>query len=128
MIDAAREVFVLYDPLEQYDAMHAALFTKPHVTKLRLRHMGDAIQTDLLNMDLLHGLIVRASEERLTESSFARIYRARRNYAPYLRRMMTSLDIEGRERLVYYLATNVTARMKAPRFQRRLSEMTRDYS
>lgn len=33
MLDAAKEAFVIYDPDNDLEAMHAALFTRPNVTK-----------------------------------------------------------------------------------------------
>lgn len=123
MLDACAEAFVLYDPAETLDAMHAALFTRPGVTKLRLRHMGDAIQGDLMDMKILMPLLEEAAHGTLDEDIFATLYRARRSYPPYLRRVMAALDVQGREDLTYLLARNVTARMRAPRFQRRLAEI-----
>lgn len=126
MLDAAERAFVLYDPAETLDAMHAALFTRANVTKLRMRHMGDAIQGDLLEMDQLYHLLSLAASGELDEMSFARLYRARRGHPPYLRRVMAALDVDERTPLVLMLARNVTRRMKAPRFQRRLAELEAD--
>ena len=47
--------------------------------------------------------------------------RARRDHPPYLRNLLASLDGDGREMLALALAQNVTSRMHAPRFTRRLS-------
>ena len=123
MLDAAEDAFVLYDPFERLDAMHAALYTRSNVTKLRLPRMGDAIQTDLLEMEWLSDLLAAAAEDRLDPESFARLYRARRDYPPYLRNLMASLDRDGRGPLLLALCSNVTARMRAPRFARKLSEL-----
>ena len=123
MIDAAKEVFVLYDPLVVEDAMHAALFTKPHVTKLRLRHMGTAIQSDLMEMQILHHLLTKAGTGKLNANSFAELYRARRDHLPYLRRLITNIDRAQRNELTWMLAKNVTSRMTAPRFERRRDEL-----
>ncbi len=123
MLDACTEAFVLYDPVETLDAMHGALFTCPRVTKLRLRHMGDALQTDLMAMQILLPMLQQAAEGHLSAHSFATLYRARRKHTPYLRRMMAALDSEGREDLVYALARNVVSRMKGPRFKRRMDEI-----
>jgi hypothetical protein len=121
MIDAAAMVYVMYDPRQQLDAMHAALFTRNHTQKLRLRHMGDAIQTDLLEMDLLAPLLHAIADETLDDHSFARMMRARRMHPPYLRNLLSTLDSDGRDTLAVALARNVTSRMHAPRFARRLA-------
>ncbi|MGR3493143.1 MAG: phosphoadenosine phosphosulfate reductase, partial [Shimia sp.] len=47
MVDAAENVFVLYDPEDEMDAMHAALFTRPNVTKFRCRHFGSDLAPSL---------------------------------------------------------------------------------
>ncbi len=126
MLDAADRAFVLYDPRERLDAMHAALFTRPNVTKLRLRHMGNAIQTDLLEMELLDTLLHDAADGTLDEKSFARMYRARRTYPPYLRNLMSTLDADGRVQMLWMLCKNVTTRMRAPRFTRKLAELEKN--
>lgn len=121
MLDGAQAAYVVYDPRQTLDAMHAALFTRPNTAKLRMRHMGDAIQTDLLEMDLLAPLLVAIAEGSLDDLSLARMMRARRMHPPYLRNLLAALDGEGREALALALARNVTARMHAPRFARRLA-------
>lgn len=123
MLDAAREAFVLYDPSETLDAMHAALYTKPHVTKLRLRHMGGAIQSDLIEMQILYRILAKAGTGHLTPQTFSKLYRARRGYPPYLRRILAAIDTQDRDDLALILARNVTSRMNAPRFQRRLMQL-----
>lgn len=128
MLDACDRAFVLYDPVEALDAVHAALFTRPAVTKLRMRHMGDAIQGDLMAMDMLRPLLIHAAEGDLDDMRFAQLYRARRDHSPYLRRVMAALDAEDRKDLVFMMARNVTRRIKSPRFQRRLSEIETDRS
>lgn len=121
MLDAAAAAYVVYDPREDLDAMHAALFTKSHTRKLRLRYMGNAIQTDLLEMDQLAPLLLAISDGSLDDLTFARMMRARRDHPPYLRNILAALDAEGRETLALALAHNVTSRMHAPRFTRRLA-------
>lgn len=123
MLDAAERVFMLYDPAQPLDAMHAALFTKPHVHKLRMRHMGGAIQSDLIDMQVLRRLLAKAGTGKLDMLSFAKLYRARRSHPPYLRRLLASLDAEQRDTLALMLARNVTTRMNAPRIQRRLMQL-----
>ena len=103
--------------------MHAALFTRAGVTQFRLRNMGDALQSDLMQMKVLPTLLEQAADGSLTDLAFAKAYRQRRSYPGYLRRVMAALDSAGRTDLTYMMARNVTSRMKAPRFQRRLAEI-----
>ncbi|MEL7133160.1 MAG: phosphoadenosine phosphosulfate reductase, partial [Pseudomonadota bacterium] len=57
MLDACNQAYLMFDPVETRDAMHAALFVRPGVKRFRLRHMGDAIQSDLMSMNILIDLI-----------------------------------------------------------------------
>ncbi|KIC48544.1 hypothetical protein [Tateyamaria sp. ANG-S1] len=124
MLDACEHAYVLFDPVEALDAMHAALFTRTCVTQYRLRNMGDAIQSDLMEMNVLPDLMEMAAEGTLDGQQFAKVYRARRTYPGYLRRVLAALDRDGRTDLSYMMARNVVRRMKKmPRFQRRLAEL-----
>ncbi|WP_432816960.1 phosphoadenosine phosphosulfate reductase [Sulfitobacter sp. JB4-11] len=123
MLDAAASAHVLYDPREQLDAMHAALFTRSNVTKHRMRFMGDALQTDLLEMNEWANLLLAVADEGLTPLTFARLYRTRRDHYTYLRGLLSVLEAEGRDRLAASLCRNVTTRMNAPKFTKRLAEI-----
>ena len=121
MIDAAQEAFVIYDPEELEDAMHAALFMRPNVHKLRLRHAGGALQFSLRNMKILSRLIALGGTGRLTPEIFAKLARARREDRQYLRNLLRHLDDKGRTKLAHALCKNVTTRMDGvPAFERRL--------
>ncbi|WP_136635022.1 phosphoadenosine phosphosulfate reductase [Pseudooceanicola onchidii] len=120
MIDGAARAYVIYDPAESLDAMHAALFTKPNVTKLRMPYMGEALQSHLLFMKRLFPMLRAAADGRLDTAHFAGLYRARRSHLPYLRRLLTRLEATDRDRLTEALCRHVTARFTAPRFARRL--------
>ena len=123
MIEAADQVFVFYDPEEELDAMHAALFTRPHVTKLRTRHLGRHILQDMIDMDILQPLLETAGAGGDIAQHFHRLFRARRDYSPYLRRLLMQLEDDGRCMMSGLLCRNVVNRMKAPRFRRRLNEI-----
>lgn len=123
MLDAAHAGVVLYDPSEDLDAMHAALFTRPNVTKLRMRFFGTALQGDLQKMGILPDLLEQAADDTLSAHSFARLHRARRDYGGYLRNMLGVLDSRDRPYLAAMLCRNVSARMNVPRFRRRLEAL-----
>lgn len=123
MLDAAERAYVLYDPREQLDAMHAALFTRANVTKFRMRFMGDALQTDLLDMDQWSDLLVAAAQDALDVESFAQMYRERRDHRSYLRNLLTALEREDRTFLAAALCRNVTSRMRARMFTARLGRL-----
>ncbi len=123
MLDAADHAYVLYDPREALDAMHAALFTRPNVTKLRMRFMGDALQTDLLEMEQWAPLLIAAADGSLDAAGFATTYRARREYRPYLRNLLIALDDDDRDGLIEMLCRNVVARIGGRRFVNRLTQL-----
>jgi len=123
MIDGAERAYVLYDPAEHLDAMHAALFTRPNVKKFRLRFMGNAIQTDLLEMDIWESLLLAIRDDQLDDLYFGKCLRMRRTHPLYLRNLMAVLDAAGRDFLLKALIRNVTSRMHAPRFARRLAQL-----
>ncbi|MEZ5714471.1 MAG: phosphoadenosine phosphosulfate reductase [Paracoccaceae bacterium] len=127
MLDAAARAFVIYDPRVELDAMHAALFTRPNVDKYRLRFMGSAIQTELLEMKTLLPLLQSAAAGRLDTLSFARLTRARRDYPPYLRGILAAVDRQDRPWLSAMVCRNVLRRLdNAPRFARRLRALERE--
>lgn len=123
MLDAADHAYVLYDPREQLDAMHASLFSRPNVTRLRLPNMGDTLQTRLIEMDILYHVLSLAGSGKLTAHRFWQRYRARRNNMAYLRRMVIRLDEQDRPFLTALLCRNVAERLRAPRFRRRFQKL-----
>lgn len=123
MIEAAAHAFVLYDPEVQLDAMHAALFEGPNVSRLRCRHLTDQIERAFVTMGILEPMLEKAANGTLTDGAFFALYRARRAYPPYLRKLLASVDDSGRHRLTELLCANVIARMNAPRFRKRLTQL-----
>lgn len=123
MIEAAASAYVLYDPYERQDAMHAALFRRPNVLPLRMPFMGTALQTDLIELGILYRLIVHAAAGKLTPHGFSRLMRARRTYPPYLRNLLGRLDRDERPYLGALLCENVVRRLEAPKIQRRLQAL-----
>ncbi|MBD3764684.1 MAG: phosphoadenosine phosphosulfate reductase [Rhodobacterales bacterium] len=123
MTEGAARVFVVHDPAERLDAMHAALFARPHVTMLRCRHMGADVAGALAQMGVLPRLIEAAAEGTLTAGGFHRLYRMRRRHGPYLRAVESRLEQEGRLWRAALWCRGVTRRMSAPRFRRRLAEL-----
>lgn len=123
MIDAAEKVWVLYDPYERLDAMHSALFERGNVDRYRMPFFGGALQTDLRLMDILPKLLIEVADGTLDTARFAEHMRARRNHPPYLRKLLARTDASQRDRLSLMLCRQVTARMDAPRFRRRLAQL-----
>jgi len=120
MLDAADRAYVIYDPRQTLDAMHSALFARANVSRLRMPGMGDALQTRLVEMNILYRILSLAGVGKLSEQAFYRMYRARRDNVSYLRRMRSRLDGDERPYLNMLACRNVTSRMHAPQFRRRL--------
>ncbi len=120
MIDASDHTYVIYDPYERLDAMHAALFARSNVTRLRMPFMGSAVQTRLIEMEILYPILSQVGAGKLSEQSFFKLARARRNNGGYLKGVMAHLDSQDRPYMVALLCRNVTQRLRAPRFRRRL--------
>ena len=126
MIEGAGQVFVIFDPEQVLDAMHAALFTKSFVTPLPCRHLGRDIGTALDEMHVLQSMLAAACTGAFDARMFAIFYRARRNYRPYLRGLLTHLDRDGRAYLAALLCRNVVGRMEAPKMKARLEQLEND--
>jgi hypothetical protein len=123
MLDAADSAFVIYDPRQELDAMHATLFERPNVSRLRMPNMGGALQTRMVEMHILFRILTLAGIDKLSPAAFHTLYRARRDNAPYLYALRARLEADDRHYLLAMLYRNVTNRMKAPKFSRLLKAL-----
>lgn len=123
MTEGALRVFVIYDPLMPENAMHAALFRADWVTPLPARHFGDSIQATIEQTGILPNLLTDACEARLDPIGFARLWRIRRRYAPYLRGMLRKTEAAQRPRLALMVCRSVVARMGGYRFRRKMLDL-----
>lgn len=123
MTEGAARVFVIYDPLLPENAMHAALFRANWVTRLPARHFGDGIEQAIELTGILPNLLTEACEGRLNAATFARIWRIRRRFGPYLRGMLRKAELLQRPRLALMVCRSVVRRLGAPRFRRRMTEL-----
>ncbi|MCI2398854.1 phosphoadenosine phosphosulfate reductase [Aliiroseovarius subalbicans] len=118
MIEAAEGAFIIYDPTVPVDAMHAALFKRSNVTRLRCPNLGHTLEADLWQMGALPDMIGAAAQGNLDAPMFHRLYRQRRTHMPYLRTLLERMQNANRPRMVQMLSNSVVARMNAPRFRR----------
>lgn len=123
MMEGAGEGFVIFDPAQTLDAMHAALFTRPFVTKLPCPNLGQRIEVFLNEMGILTPMLEAACKGEFTAATFWKLYRARRNTPRYLRRLTTVLDDEERPLLAALLCRNAARRLNGPRFRARLTQL-----
>jgi hypothetical protein len=123
MTEGAGQVFVVYDPEFAADALHAGLFHRPWVTPLRTRHLKDQVESALNQMAILTPMIEAAVAGSLGQKSFARLWRARRKFAPYLKSLLSRAKITKHPEREFKICNNVTRRLNAPAFRKRLVEL-----
>jgi hypothetical protein len=114
---------LVFDPTMAPDAMHAALFRAPHIVKLPARHASNHITTVLEQTKQLQGVIEQAMNNTLTPTAFSRIWRTRRNNGLYLRGLLGKAEQSGKPERELRICKNVTARLRAPRFAKRLAQL-----
>jgi hypothetical protein len=124
MTEGAGKVWLVHDPLNPPDAMHAALFRRPWVTVLNARRTGEATERVMVATGILDKVIEDAMAGTLTPAGFARHWRSRRTYPVYLRQILGEVAARGRTRFEIMVCRSVTRRMKAPRFAKRLADLT----
>ncbi len=121
MIDAAARVYVVTDPWEAADAMHASLFRGDHVIRLPAAHAGTDIQARLETIHILDRLLAGAHGGTLTPVRFAQLWRARRRDAVWLSGLMRKIDRTDRPWLQAMAAGHILRRTGHPAARRRLN-------
>ena len=122
MIQAARRVFVLSDPTEPLDAMHASLFRGPHVTHLRAGHAGSDVRARLISVGILDRLVAGAAAGALTPARFAQLWRGRRRDLGWLQGVLRKLDRLDRPWLTGLFARHMAGRHDSAPARRRLTD------
>lgn len=121
MLDAAQKAFVIYDPDETEDAMHASLFRGPNIHHQRYRRgSAGAIEADLRALGLVSALAEKAANGMLTPSRLAAKLRLRKRHLPYLRALLARVLAEDRPALTAMLCRAVLADRPIPRFKHHL--------
>ncbi len=123
MIDGAGDVFILHDPTDAFDAMHAALFDAPYVQHHRTRLLARDLEVELRVMGALEPILESAADGALSLTILAEQLRVRRNFARYIRRVMGRLQDEDRPFREALVCRNFIQRGAGPRFQARLREL-----
>ena len=123
MTEGADRVYVIFDPDQTYDAMHAALFRRSFTTLLACRHMGSDLEGALTAMHILPSALISAAIGAFDEEMFWTFYRARRNHMPYLRRLLSRVETDGRPYLGALVARNAGERLNDDKFRARTGEL-----
>lgn len=121
MLEAADQAFVIYDPDEVEDAMHAALFKGTNIHHHRYRRGGaGAIEADLRALGLVSALSEKAANGTLTPTALAEALKLRKRHVPYLRALLSRVLAEDRPELTVQLCKAVLADRPIPRFRHHL--------
>jgi hypothetical protein len=128
MIDGADRMFIAYDPERALDAMHAALFTRPFVHKLRCPNQGAALERELEAMGVLPKMLDLACRGEFDAAAFARLYRARRGSLVYIMRMLNRLEARNRFDLAARVCRWALERHNSPRLRRALDRALAELS
>lgn len=123
MTEGAGEVFIAFDPEFAPDAMHATLFARPWVTPLHTRHLKDQVEPALAQMGSLSLMIEAAAAGKLSRQCFAKLWRARRKFTPYLKTLLSKAKSTKHPNREFKICNNVTRRLNAPLFRKRLVEL-----
>lgn len=117
MIEAAGAAYIVHDPAEREDAMHAALFGGGHVHHILYRRGGaGAIDADLRAMGVLDQALDDAASGGLSPMTFHSALRRRREYTPWLRAAMGRVMAADRPYLTGLFARAALRRQDVPRF------------
>jgi len=128
LVDAAKEVFVFYDPKEPQDARHAAMFTQDFVVQLQCRLMGKDVSYGLSRTDAFLRIIESAGQDSLTAKSFARIFRTRRRDRSYLRRLVSATRARNTPILTGIAARAALTKFDAKYFRKALANAQTELS
>ncbi|MCD1619382.1 hypothetical protein K7H20_15075 [Salipiger manganoxidans] len=90
-IATARQVYILYDPMNRMDRLHAQRFSGPNVMHLATPFSGHGIPGVLLEMDSLKQVMREGVAETLTTVGFARMMRHRRSTSKYWKCLIEAL-------------------------------------
>ncbi len=123
MLEGAERAWIVFDPREDIDAMHAALFRAPNVIDLRMPRMGWNLERALEALGILDPVIEAAMDGTLDRLAFARLFRARQRHLPYLRGLLAELTDDDRELMQARLCRHALTQKSRPLFRKRLSEL-----
>ncbi|MBS1301564.1 hypothetical protein [Loktanella sp. SALINAS62] len=110
MIDAVERAYLVFSPQQRLDAMHAALFTKPNATMLRVTGLGGRLDVMFDTLGVLDDLIYGAMDGTLNHAKFGALMQKRKRSGPYLKNLLKRLLDSGHDRLAVMMCRAVLAR------------------
>lgn len=119
MLDAAQRATIIYDPRAEMDAMHAALFTRSNVDKLRMTNFGTSLDIQMMRLDILYPLLSAMGAGADVPAEFYQLHRQRRLDRNYLRALLGDLEDAKRWDLAIAVCEHAATALGAPRFRKR---------
>lgn len=119
MLDAAQRATIIYDPRAEMDAMHAALFTRSNVDKLRMTNFGTSLDIQMMRLDILYPLLSAMGAGADVPAEFYQLHRQRRLDRNYLRTLLGDLEDAKRWDLAIAVCEHAATALGAPRFRKR---------
>lgn len=119
MLDAADRATIIYDPRVELDAMHAALFTRSNVDKLRMTNFGVSLDVQMMRLEILYPLISAVGNDAPVPAEFHRLHRERRKDRKYLRIVLGETEEAKRWGFAKAVCEHAATELNAPRFKRR---------
>jgi hypothetical protein len=123
MTEGAGQVFTFFDPTQTEDAVHASLFAGEWVTPVRMPYLGGRTEWAVQQVGMLPELLQSAVKGTFSAAQFARLWRIRRQFGPYLKGILAANEAAGQTGRAMAVCRSVTQRLNAPRFRRRLAEL-----
>ena len=124
MIDAADAVFIAYDPVQRLDAIHAALFRKPHVALLPCPLLGPQLDRAFDRLGIHDVIIKLAMDGALDRKRFAQLLRARRYDTTYARAVVLRLVNTNHRSLARIICSYMLQRGQSAFFAEKLQELS----
>lgn len=122
LVQGAEQVYIFNDPTSPLDSMHAALFSKGNLTKLKCRFMGHRIASLWVRMGVLKPVIEGCIEGTLTRVEFFRLMRKRHESTRYQKEILNRLVQQNRHELTVRYCKAILSRRRAPMFRKEMKK------
>lgn len=123
MIDAAERAYIVFNPAQRLDAMHAALFTKSNVTMLRSVGLGWKLDSIFDAIDCHDDLIRMAMAGDLNPESFGVLMQKRKSHNVYLRGLLKRAQAAGHDKMSADVCAYVLRQKDDPFFAAELEKL-----
>ena len=123
MLDAAERATIIYDPKVELDAMHAALFTRVNVDKLRMAYFGSALDMQMMRLEILYPLLSAVGAGAPVPNTFHMLHRERRKDRNYLRAVLGDTEDAKRWQFARTICEHAAETLNAPRFRKRAEQI-----